>query len=106
MTGSSPSHSQMQSPLFRHLSSIGHFPAFSDPEIHGPATGSSRASEPKMPECNPIENHQFTMNGFPSSTPAEKASIERSRAFVIENVPTDLSYLTLAGFFNVSDPNM
>lgn len=104
MTGSSPSHSQMQSPLSRHIPSIGRLPVASDSEAHGSFTGSAKSIDPKVQEFVLTENHQFTINGFPSNTPVEKASIERSRAFVIENVPSDLSYLTLAGFFNVSDP--
>lgn len=106
MTGSSPSHSQMQSPLSRHIPSIGRLPVASDSEAHGSFTGSAKSSDPKVQEFVLTENHQFTINGFPSNTPAEKASIERSRAFVIENVPSDLSYLTLAGFFNVSEPEI
>lgn len=85
---------------------MGRLSAVSDPETHGPVTGSKpfRFNEPKVPECGPFGNYQFTRNGIQSNMAVEKANIERSRAFVIENVPSDLSYLTLAGFFNVSEP--
>ena len=39
----------------------------------------------------------------PSIATAERLELDiRSRAFVIENVPGNLSYMALAGFFNVS----
>lgn len=102
MTGSIAGQSQIESPLTRDFSSVGRLAASSDPEIHGPRAGIIRFSEPNMPEYGPVGNTHFARNSFTSSVPIEKLDSERrSRAFVIENVPTNLSYMALAGFFNV-----
>jgi len=102
MTGSIAGQSQIESPLTRDFSSVGHLAANSDPETHGPGAGIIRFSEPNMPEYGPVGNTHFARNSFTSSVPIEKLDSERrSRAFVIENVPTNLSYMALAGFFNV-----
>lgn len=103
MTGKDYGHSQVQSPLARDFSSIGCLAANSDPEMHGPMNGSARFNEPRTSEYGPVGNYQFVKNSFPSNVPGEKSSIERSRAFVIENVSSNLSYMALAGFFNVSE---
>ena len=103
MTGNSFGHSQMQSPLTRDFSSIGRLAANSDPEMHEPINGSARFNDPKMPECGPVGNYQFAKNRLSSNMLGEKSDIGRNRAFVIENVPPNLSYMTLAGFFNVSE---
>ena len=103
MTGNIASQSQFESPLTRDFSSVGRLAANSDPEIHGPGAGIIRFSEPNVPEYGPVGNTHFARNSFTSSGPTEKLDSERrSRAFVIENVPTNLSYMALAGFFNVS----
>ncbi|OJJ84919.1 putative meiosis protein MEI2 [Aspergillus glaucus CBS 516.65] len=101
MTGNIASQSQFESPLTRDFSNVGRLAANSDPEIHGPGAGIIRFSEPNVPEYGPVGNAHFARNNFTSSAPIEKLDSERrSRAFVIENVPTNLSYMALAGFFN------
>ena len=95
--------SQLQSPLARNFSSVGRLAANSDPETHGHVPGAVRFNETKVPEYGPVGNLQFVKSSFPSSVPVEKFDSERrGRAFVIENVPGNLSYMALAGFFNVS----
>lgn len=103
MTGNIAGQSQIESPLTRDFSSVGRLAANSDPEIHGPGAGIIRFSESNVPEYGPVGNTHVARNNFTSSVPIEKLDSERrSRAFVIENVPTNLSYMALAGFFNVS----
>lgn len=98
-----PGQSQLQSHLTRDFSSVGRLAASSDPEMHGPGTGAVRFNETKVPEYGPVGNLQFVKNSFPSIVPVEKFDSERrGRAFVVENVPGNLSYMALAGFFNVS----
>lgn len=103
MTSNMADQSQIESPLTREVSSVGRLAASSDPEMHGPGAGIARFNEPNVPEYGPVGNAHFTRNSFTSSVPIEKLDTERrSRAFVVENVPANLSYMALAGFFNVS----
>ena len=103
MTGNMSAQSQLQSPWAQDFSSVGRLAANSDPEMHGLVTRAVRFNETKAPEYGPVGNLQFVKSSFPSSVPVEKFDSERrGRAFVIENVPGNLSYMALAGFFNVS----
>lgn len=106
MTGSMPGQGQIQSPLARQFSSVGCLAANSDPETHDLGAGPVRPGGSNVPEFGPVGNSHFSRNSLTSSMAIEKFDIERRcRAFVIENVPTNLSYMALAGFFNVSSPS-
>ena len=75
-----------------------------NPDIQscGSGIGSLNFLERGASEYAPIGSTQVLKTAIPSSAIIDRFDPERRcRAFVIENVPTNLSYMSLAGFFNV-----
>ncbi|OJJ38553.1 hypothetical protein ASPWEDRAFT_168455 [Aspergillus wentii DTO 134E9] len=100
MTGRVVAGSQIQS-LSRECCGVSYLTPNADLGTRGPIPGTMKSVERGTSDYGPIGNTQLAMNSILPSASIEKFDTERrSRAFVIENVPTNLSYMSLAGFFN------
>lgn len=77
--------------------------------LNEPRAGGGSAlsvTEPRLPNYGPIGRAPAFQKAYEGSMVAENMESERrNRAFAINNVPTNLNYMSLAGFFNVSLQN-
>lgn len=102
MTGRAPTGSPTHS-LSHGRSGIGYLNVNSHSDTHGHGNGFPKFPEQSASDLGRAGKGQIIRKNLPSMANAEHFDTERrSRAFVIENVPTSLSYMSLAGFFNVS----
>lgn len=88
------------------LSNIGYLAA--DSNVDTSATGASRPSrlERPLPAYGAIGSDRLPRKRLSLSPARGNAEPEeQTRALLIENVPTNLTYMALAGFFNVRFPN-
>lgn len=87
----------------RGRSEIGSLNAQANVEICGARNGPGGVYEQGLPNYGPIGRAPITQKGCPTGIFAGNFDNDRrSRAFVIENVPASLNFMSLAGFFNVS----
>lgn len=86
------------------ISGVGYLAANSEPDTHTLGNEYIKLPDQNASDFGPIGKTRFIKEGLSPSpiTIGQYDCDRRSRAFVIEDVPTSLSYLTLAGFFNVS----
>ncbi|GIK06527.1 hypothetical protein Aspvir_002177 [Aspergillus viridinutans] len=85
----------------RGRSNIGSLNAQANVEIRGARSGPGEVYEQGLPNYGPIGRAPIAQNGCPAGIFAGKFDDDkRSRAFVIENVPASLNFMSLAGFFN------
>ncbi|KAF7587461.1 hypothetical protein BBP40_007206 [Aspergillus hancockii] len=88
-------------PITRGLPGLGYLTTNSISESNGASNGLVNPFEQSPLSYGSIGNAQEARRGLPFNAVLEKFDSERrSRAFVIENVPTNLTYMALAGFFN------
>ncbi|KAH3143404.1 hypothetical protein KXW18_009398 [Aspergillus fumigatus] len=85
----------------RGRSEIGSLNAQANVEICGARNGPGGVYEQGLPNYGPIGRAPITQKGCPTGIFAGNFDNDRrSRAFVIENVPASLNFMSLAGFFN------
>ncbi|GFG18843.1 meiosis protein MEI2 [Aspergillus udagawae] len=85
----------------RGRSNIGSLNAQASVEICGARSGPGEVYEQGLPNYGPIGRASIAQNGCPGGIFAGKFDDDkRNRAFVIENVPASLNFMSLAGFFN------
>lgn len=90
----------------RGRSNIGSLNAQANVEIRGARGGPGGVYEQGLPNYGPIGRAPIAQKACPAGIFAENFDNDkRSRAFVIENVPASLNFMSLAGFFNVSFPD-
>ncbi|KAL2216889.1 meiosis protein MEI2 [Thermoascus aurantiacus ATCC 26904] len=84
------------------ISGVGYLAANSEPDTHTLGNEYIKLPDQNASDFGPIGKTRFIKEGLSPSpiTIGQYDCDRRSRAFVIEDVPTSLSYLTLAGFFN------
>jgi hypothetical protein len=85
------------------ISEMGYLAANSEPDTQTLGNGNVKYSDQSMSDFGPIGMSNIIKEGVSSSINLGQFDYDRrSRAFVIEDVPTNLSHLALAGFFSVS----
>ncbi|KAB8237861.1 putative meiosis protein MEI2 [Aspergillus alliaceus] len=97
----SVANGSMTQPTTRCLPGADYLAINSIAELNGKSCGLGNPFIQSSPSYGTIGSTQALRAIFPPSTVLEKFDSERrGRAFVIENVPTNLTYMALAGFFN------
>ncbi|KAE8377921.1 meiosis protein MEI2 [Aspergillus bertholletiae] len=87
-------------PITRALPSVSYLAVDSIPEVNGTNSALASPFDQGILNYGTIESARGLRN-LSSSASLEKFDYERrSRALVIENVPSNLTYMALAGFFN------
>lgn len=95
-------NSNLSQPLTRALPSVSYLAVDSIAEVNGTSSGLVSPFGQGSSDYGTIGSAR-EFRGLSSGAVLEKFDAERrSRALVIENVPTNLTYMALAGFFNVS----
>lgn len=97
--GGAPGQARVHGPR-----SIGQLAIVSKPVHQGIGDGRQMmmGAEHSSPAAfGPVGGPQFN---FPGANRVPHDAERRGRAFMLENVPKDMSYMSIAGFFNVSFP--
>ncbi|KAK6810628.1 hypothetical protein RU639_013445 [Aspergillus parasiticus] len=93
-------NSNLSQPLTRNLPSVSYLAVDSIAEVNGTSSGLVSPFDQGSSNYGTIGSARG-FRGLSSGAVLEKFDAERrSRALVIENVPTNLTYMALAGFFN------
>ena len=89
----------------RCFSNVSYLSSHPGSESSGPRNGPAKAPQGLSSNYGVIGDAEGARRDSAIRPSLDRFDVERrSRALVVENVPTNLSYMSLAGFFNVSDP--